>query len=292
MPFCDLPHRNRPPRLLNLELSPATKKAISTRNADTSPLLKLPAEIRTLILGYAIGGNTIHVSHHQRVFRTRLCHIPGDYDGISCRYIMDSPMEVRDDARGPDHTRCLSHKSHTDSQISLNLLRSCRQLHHEACLLPFSRNRFVFDSRDTMHNVDILAQFFKRYINNTQARAFADVVFDGHLISPARSVETKAFSLMTGLKKKGWILYLDSQRGIAAEMWFVVAGPLAVEPKLLDHFAAVLLRYRANRSYAFVDLGELVAAWLRHQAFDKKMGEILERRRQAEIEKRFSWMTD
>ena len=76
----DVPEKNRPPRLLNLQRSPASNKAITTSNQDRShlSLLGLPAEIRARIFKYAIGGNTIHISPVQRVTRTRLCLHPTD----------------------------------------------------------------------------------------------------------------------------------------------------------------------------------------------------------------------
>jgi hypothetical protein len=210
MPKQEMPQKNRPPRLLNLQLSPASNKKISTRNEEQSPLLRLPAEIQVRIFEYALGGNTIHISPCQGVFRTRLCEHAENYDDVECKIVLDSPMDVRNDDRIPDHTTCLTRHAQTDKAIGLGLLGTSRILYHRTCLLPFSENRFVFDSRDSMHDSNILTQLFKRYINNTQARAFKDVIFDGHHIGYFGTGEPVALALMTGIKKKGLIFYRAS----------------------------------------------------------------------------------
>jgi hypothetical protein len=265
----EMPQENRPPRLLNLQLSPASNKAISTLNEHTSPLLKLPAELRTRIFEAAFGGNTIHVvSASPRIFRVRICNHAGDYDDVECRAVMeDTQMNVRKDAnkRVPNHEKCLGRRrSHTSTEISLPLLLTCRQLYHEDCLLPFSKNRFVFDSRDRLWYVDILAQFFKRYLNNTQVRAITEVVFDGHHIDATYRGETNALALMQGLHKTGHIFYLHSQSHAASDMFETIAGPLADDQALRTFVETMVSRIRAAGDYA-VDFKFIIETWKRQQ---------------------------
>lgn len=266
----DMPQKNRPPRLLNLQLSPASNKAISTLNEHTSPLLRLPAELRTRIFEAAFGGNTIHVSAGPRDFRVRICNHAGDYDDVECRAVMvDTQMGVRKDAnkRVPNHEKCLGRRrSHTSTKISLPLLLTCRQLYHESCLLPFSKNRFVFDSRDRIWYVDILVHFFKRYLNNTQVRAITEVVFDGHHIDASSRVETNALALMQGLQKTGHIFYLHSQAHAASDMFKTIAGPLADNQALRTFVETVVARVRAAGDYA-VDFKFIIETWQRQQEF-------------------------
>ncbi|KAI4609748.1 hypothetical protein J4E80_008393 [Alternaria sp. BMP 0032] len=72
-------------------------------NQRNSPLLRLPAEIRHMIFGYALGGKTFHIHHHE-------------YQGIA--------------------------KNGTVSKNALALLAVCRQVFAETALLPFSSNTF------------------------------------------------------------------------------------------------------------------------------------------------------
>jgi len=270
MPNHDLPQRNRPPRLLNLMHSPDSTRAISNLNEQKSPLLKFPPEIRSRIFKYAMGGNTLHINYHQRVFMTRLCQHPSDYDKVDYRLVMDQHSNVRDDIDGhaPKHGTCLSPscKSEAGSKISLNLLLTCRLFYHEACLLPFKYNRFVFDARDTIEGVDILHLFFKHYINNTQVRAMAEVIFDGYRIDRLRSPEVKAYAMMKGLQKTGYIIYRKTQTHHVEELWPTIAGPLTDNIGLLTFFGNVIKRALAEKNHS-IDLKYMVECWERQQEF-------------------------
>jgi hypothetical protein len=256
--------KNRPPRLLNLQLSPASNKKISTRNEEQSPLLRLPAEIQDYIFDYALGGNTIHISPYQGVIRTRLCEHAEDYDDVECKIVLDCPMNVRNDDRIPDHTTCLTRYAQTDKAIGLGLLGTSRTLYHRTCLLPFSKNRFVFDARDSVHDSDILTHLFKRYINNTQAHAFTDVIFDGHNIGYFGTGEPVALALMTGIKKKGLIHYRASQGGIVGSAWYTAAGHLAGDIELLTFLADAINRGLAAKTFA-IDFMKIIEAWKRQK---------------------------
>jgi hypothetical protein len=280
MPNHDMSQKNRPPRLLNLQLSPASDKKFSTRNEEQSPLLRLPAEIQSCIFDYALGGNTIHISPYQGVVRTRLCEHAEDYDDVECKIVLDSPMDVRNDDRIPNHTTCLTHYSQTDKAIGLGLLGTSRTLYHRTCLLPFSKNRFVFDSRDSLQDGNILTQLFKRHINNTQARAFTDVIFDGYHIKDFGSGEPVALALMTGLKKKGLIFYRMSQMEVVQRAWYTAALLLAENKELLNFLKDVIGRGVADKAYA-IDFKKHIGAWKRQH--ELKQSSLLPPSQQAAI---------
>lgn len=141
----------RPSRLLNLQKSPASKKAMrvalltgcvilsltkhvynAATNTTSSPFLKLPAELRQRIYNYALGGYIIHVA-------------PGETPGVAvCTNCDDfddrtSHQNVRRAARNhfpwnfmilATHTKCYL-QSCAQSGFSLHLLRTCRQIYHE-----------------------------------------------------------------------------------------------------------------------------------------------------------------
>ncbi|KAF1949071.1 hypothetical protein CC80DRAFT_540543 [Byssothecium circinans] len=81
--------------------------ALVQRNAQRSPLLRLPAEVRNSVFKYALGGqHTFDVTK-----------------------IRKAPRSARS---GQQYWR-----------IPLHLLQVCRQIYHEACLLPFLLNSFM-----------------------------------------------------------------------------------------------------------------------------------------------------
>ncbi|KAI4926058.1 uncharacterized protein J4E92_006795 [Alternaria infectoria] len=89
--------------LLNVEQKTGKYLKIARQNQRNSPLLRLPAEIRHLIFGYALGGKTFHIDYNE-------------YQGIA--------------------------KNMTVSKNTLALLAVCRQVFAETALLPFSSNTF------------------------------------------------------------------------------------------------------------------------------------------------------
>lgn len=175
-------------------------------------------------------------------------------------------MDVRNDNRAPNHANCIAHHSQTGANISLGLLGTSRQIYHETCLLPFSHNRFVFDSRDTMEHNNILTNFFKRYINNTQVRAIAEAIFDGHYIRHFGSGEPIALALMTGLKKKATIFYLASQREFVFRSWYATAVVLAENKELTSCLGGAIGRAHADRTYA-IDFKTVIEMWQAQQEF-------------------------
>lgn len=79
---------------------------------NPSPLLCLPAELRNIIWALVLGGTTFSIDCEARI-----------------------PWGVRV-------------KNTTAQQHSLALLRTCRQIYGETCLLPFILNIFQFKSED------------------------------------------------------------------------------------------------------------------------------------------------
>jgi hypothetical protein len=148
----------RPSRLLNLQKSPASNKAMSVlslntipsthtviltihysaaQNATTSPFLKLPPEIRQRIYGYALGGRIFHVASGPMLGPNRVvvCVNSDDFTDSADRQmihgIRDGIVEVKN--RGVTHSQLESHKKcyQAHATWSLNLLGVCRQIYHE-----------------------------------------------------------------------------------------------------------------------------------------------------------------
>jgi hypothetical protein len=128
----------------------------------------------------------------------------------------------------------------------------------------FLENRFVFDNRDNAWYFDVMVHFFRRFVNNTQARAIIDVVFDGHYIDNSTPGEIRAFELMTNLWKTGSILYLHSQAQVASDMFRALAGPLANDQRLITYVEDVVRRVRADGTYS-IDFQFIIDTWVRYR---------------------------
>ncbi|OCL10800.1 hypothetical protein AOQ84DRAFT_336894 [Glonium stellatum] len=88
----------------------------SERNAQESPLLKLPGELRNKIWNYVLGDRTLHIEHTAANDLTAEGERPRDL---------------------------------TNRGLSLCCLRVCRQIYTEARHLPYSSNTFAFRNTST-----------------------------------------------------------------------------------------------------------------------------------------------
>ncbi|KAF2035785.1 hypothetical protein EK21DRAFT_106629 [Setomelanomma holmii] len=102
-------------------MDPHPHTDISIRNQKVSSLLRLPAELRNEIYGYALGGNEIHFTYDgwYHEFRTYYYNIDHESFEGAAKYCPD-------------------------------LIEVCRQIHEEARTLPFERNNFDIDRNQTM----------------------------------------------------------------------------------------------------------------------------------------------
>jgi len=111
----------------------------------------LPAEIRSRIYGYVLGGKVIHVRKPSELGTGPvLCVHPSAPPVRNWPSTKDSARieEAPHQVLGYDqpHQRC--HESPLPlEQFSLGLLGVCRQIYHEAVLVPFPDNTFIDDVR-------------------------------------------------------------------------------------------------------------------------------------------------
>lgn len=122
-----------------------------------SPLLQLPPEIRIRIYGYVLGGRIIHLllppgPYACSLLRHHVCQLEASKDDnyLVCR--RKSPQHSQlDDPNIPTeyierHTAagCAFDSAVGESALlSLALLRTSRQIHKEAALIPFLQNTFT-----------------------------------------------------------------------------------------------------------------------------------------------------
>jgi len=130
----------------------------TTTNADTSPFLKLPPEIRSRIYDYVFGSNLVYIDPYlhteqksKRVgYEISKCTCEYDHTRLSPRvrayehdaWIERTCTDVCQSCTSSDAQRT------TALDFSLPLLQVSRQIYHEAALKPFQQASFVFDFND------------------------------------------------------------------------------------------------------------------------------------------------
>lgn len=102
---------------------PAAQIEIMTRNASTSPLLRLPPEIRLRIYKYVFGGQRLWIDCHRHKYRNSYA------THLGARFCHFNITE------------------NSNRRLDIRLLRVCRQIFTEAALLPYTLNEFVFQSQ-------------------------------------------------------------------------------------------------------------------------------------------------
>ncbi|KAI4920404.1 hypothetical protein J4E85_009171 [Alternaria conjuncta] len=108
-------------------------KAIAARNQRTSPLLKLPDELRNRIYGYVLGNRTWDVGycHEKRDCEDKVYEVFRLYENFR----LYEKFRLYEETE-PNHYR-------TKSSFGSPLLEVSRQIHSEAWLLFFSHSKFA-----------------------------------------------------------------------------------------------------------------------------------------------------
>ena len=129
------------------------------RNARASPLLRLLPEIRNLIYHHALGGQLIHIEYKPPG------HAPRRED-IFVRGGLWNRANPLTDARSVGFywhrygRRMSEHMRLPRNEYKPALLRVCRQVYDEACLVPYCDNVFSFGTR----------QCFQRFLRSATLR--------------------------------------------------------------------------------------------------------------------------
>ncbi|KAF3001333.1 hypothetical protein E8E13_005790 [Curvularia kusanoi] len=118
-----------PPRSMRMpgKIMDSEKEAITRRNRKESPLLRLPAELRNRIYGYAMSGGVTLEDH-----------------------LLPAELAV----------------AHNPPGASLALPKVCYQLHQETALLLFSLNTFTGSSTTIEDFLDALGEYQKAKIES------------------------------------------------------------------------------------------------------------------------------
>ncbi|KAK5128736.1 hypothetical protein LTR85_000069 [Meristemomyces frigidus] len=139
--------RGRPRKLLLAKNVAKKRCAIYDSNATSSPLLRLPPEIRNRIWRYVFGGNEVLIvspDGSSGSIRHSLCHLDNTMQEEAS--LIRSDDQLIRHSHQARHQSCLDWTRPRRPALSLMALQACRQLHKEARLLPYHDNSFVFDS--------------------------------------------------------------------------------------------------------------------------------------------------
>ncbi|KAK5173073.1 uncharacterized protein LTR77_003195 [Saxophila tyrrhenica] len=215
------------------------QQQIAERNAQASPLLRLPAEVRNLIYEYVLCNLVVHISVRDAVDEGRGCYNVEDYyddprrkpkpsdmmltfANIICQLSPNAQDKAYELSKQPNPatspvTYCLEHgpcytnlsrlkfsstscdvvtSSHLRPlQLSLSCLRTCRQIHHEAHLLPYTDNAFAFHESETFN-------LFVRTLAPAQRAAINTIHIDGFIWSRKllKALHIPAIRSLTGLR--------------------------------------------------------------------------------------------
>lgn len=156
-------------------------------NAQKSPLLELPAEIRNTIYRYALGGNTLHISRNawdERPpgFCCRLC-LPA----CICAVSNNSSCS---DFEYPLFYEMCSHRP-LGPRPNLSLLLACSQVYIEAVLIPFIHNTFNFAD----------ATFLPNFVSNlVLSQSAAITTLKLHHIAAFHVFDDDCWATLTGLR--------------------------------------------------------------------------------------------
>ncbi|CAD6579065.1 MAG: hypothetical protein ASARMPRED_008943 [Alectoria sarmentosa] len=173
-----------------LDINPTATSAIAQHNAS-SPLLRLPLEVKNLIYKYTFGGRLVHIvqnpDERAAKFRNTICRAPiseeeaqENFDSECSNRWYAPANEGRHDCCERDIEAMINGKPKKKPEsLSLSLLRCCRQIYNEAHHVPYSANTFSCATQDTLQSF-ILSLAQGNHENHLAVRSlFIEMVFRG-----------------------------------------------------------------------------------------------------------------
>jgi hypothetical protein len=113
-------------------------------NAQESPLLRMPPEVRNKIYEYTLGGNALHIfrNPNQPSMSTTRLGCKACVSPCRCSVRITAFLVSHNDRHRLHHHVCYTNVF--GYRLDLSLLHSCSQIYMEASLLPFTQNHFIF----------------------------------------------------------------------------------------------------------------------------------------------------
>ncbi|KAF2635244.1 hypothetical protein P280DRAFT_473970 [Massarina eburnea CBS 473.64] len=152
--------------------------AITVRNSLESPLLRLPAELRNRIWGFATGGYVIG-EYLKRDAKGRYKYWESRDEGIS--FCLRTPQVSPEMAPIPVST-------------IFDLCKACRQMYRETTLMQYANNTFDFDELRTM--ASLFARLTTPHRNSIGSLAMGEYLIFQILQSTTLGVRTDIWTLL------------------------------------------------------------------------------------------------
>ena len=131
-----------------------------TNLAQSSPILRLPPEVRNRVYEFVLGGELLHIGvswntkdNRAACRRTTVTICKADVDDCEAAATIRASVDVREiPSYAKRHRKCKNIVYGDRMQYSniTRLLQTCRQIHEEAALLPFQANTFDFESKESL----------------------------------------------------------------------------------------------------------------------------------------------
>lgn len=113
------------------------------RNAEQSPLLRLPPEIRNRIFRAVVGDQEITIDEHHPFPKTTQSRAALTSRGSERRDLQGSSASKTDDTDNSGSSKFVHYRSTTPSTL---FALTCRQIYAEVGLLPYTTNEWSFTS--------------------------------------------------------------------------------------------------------------------------------------------------
>ncbi|KAK4545372.1 hypothetical protein LTR36_003552 [Oleoguttula mirabilis] len=196
--------RRRPMKVLAAKAVSTSNQDLYDANAQNSPLLRLPPEVRNRIWYFLLcDGETIHVRGRTKqgrpVVKYSICSaVTNDEDTAMAIRAHNGNGEEGDpscDTYQARHSKCFSHlraeSTPREHRLSLSVLAVSRQIHQEAALLPYQGNTFSIDA------LEYLGPFLKALVP-AQANAIEKMT-----LASDHGYRNSTFQKLLGTKLKG-----------------------------------------------------------------------------------------
>lgn len=173
------------------------------RNAETSPLLRLPPEIRNRIYGLALTVGQIHIRyrpwrHRKAVSNASGASSPGGCGRHSCGEFYGIILDVDQDPWMACRAKASRARAPTALPDAFTPLTAvCRQLYRETASLPFALNAWSFESARIMERYLLR----EKRLTLLQRRAVAVLIVSDDL--PSRAMERYLGGLRAVVWKDG-----------------------------------------------------------------------------------------
>lgn len=179
------------------------------QNQDTSPLLRVPVEIRMRIFAYVLAVGQIHIRYRPWQRQSRIKQGVADVEVLPGRFF----SRVLDANENPWRSPAVDF-GHSPRRITI-ISGVCRQLYAETAVLPFRLNAWSFESTRLMERY---IQREKRLTAQQRCAVQTLVVRDGL----SKAMENRFAGLTTLVRRNGKTLEthpLDPQRERNSRNW-------------------------------------------------------------------------